>query len=112
MAPSPKPIKTCQDNIAGMVTIIPPASAKAGEMPISTAHAKDPITTDNHEAMKTEEANLLRLLEFLVNSFTKKKLKAPMTAMLNTFAPNATKPPSAKKNACIIKTMVMLSIAA
>src|SRR3990172_3801358 len=32
--------------------------------------------------------------------------------MLNTFAPNAIKPPSAKKTACINNTIVMLSIPA
>src|SRR3990170_7817229 len=112
MAPSPKPIITCQNSMAGMVTMTPPASEKAGEMPISTAAAREPTTTDNHDAVKTDEANHRVLLDFRVSSFTMKKLREPITAMLNMLAPNAIMPPSAKKNACINRTMVILSIAA
>src|SRR3990172_11584519 len=98
--------------MTGIATMIPPASAKTGEKPIYKAAAKEPRTTESHDARKTLETNLLWLVEFRFISFTKKKLNAPTIAMLNTLAPNAIKPPSAKKTACIKRTIVMLSIPA
>jgi hypothetical protein len=98
--------------MAGTTTAIPPASAKTGEMPICKAAVKEPSTTESHEARKTLEANLLGLEELRLSSFTRKKLRAPIIAMLNTLAPNAIKPPSPNKNACINSTIVMLNIPA
>ena len=92
--------------------MIPPASAKTGETPICKAATKEPTTTESQDARKTLETNLLWLVDFRFISFTKKKLDAPIIAMLNTLAPNAIKPPSAKKTACINSTIVMLSIPA
>jgi hypothetical protein len=66
---------------------------------------------ESHDATKTLKKNLLLLLDSRVKDLTKKKLNPPITAMLKTFAPNVDKPPSAKISACIIKTIVMPSIA-
>jgi hypothetical protein len=62
--------------------------------------------------MKMLEANLRVLWDFRVSIFTMKKLNPPITAMLNTLAPKVVIPPSAKNNACISNTTVMLNIPA
>jgi len=85
-------------------------SAKAGL--ISKAATKAPAITESHDATKTHGMKRLLPEEPLVNSLIRKKLNPPITAMLNAFMPNASMPPSAKKNACINKTIVMLSMAA
>jgi hypothetical protein len=68
--------------------------------------------TEVQEAMKTLVVNHFWLEVFLVRSFMRKKLKPPIIAILKRFIPNATIPPSAKKTACIVKTRLMLKIAA
>lgn len=68
---SPKPITTCQNSIAGIVTSIPPAFANIGENPISKPQTNAP-PMESHDAANTLKKNLLRLLDSCANTLTTK----------------------------------------
>ena len=87
---------------------MPPRVPTIGKRPISTPTAMAVHTLEMSDATNIARARRL-VLNFLERTaLTMKKDRAPMTAMLKTFAPNMDRPPSPKARAWMMRVMVML----
>ena len=92
--PSITPVGTYHMSIEGTVINIPPRLPTIGKRPISVPTANAVAKFDTNEATNTPIANHFVLYPLERNAFTMKKDKAPITAMLKTFAPKVVMPPS------------------